>query len=141
MRENFKANEEKTSIVPTAAPFLKTPSLHRSLALPFTPPAPLLCPLSFTYPPELHLGLEYTVTIKDNVDMKLREKNDRGSNNARRSKQVMTTNQATGVIHTSTRQSESHGLTALPSRQGTMEPTWKPHTATLPVRLLYHPIH
>lgn len=43
----------------------------------------LPCPLIFTYPPELHLCLEHTVTVKDKVDMKLRENNCRGSNDRR----------------------------------------------------------
>lgn len=88
---------------------LKTPPIH-PISLPF------LCPLIFTYPPELHLFLEHTVTIKDNVDVKLREKNDRGSNNPRRSEQVIVTEkQASGVIPTSTGQPDIPDLTALPS--------------------------
>ena len=97
---------------------------------------PLLCPLIFTYPPELHLCLEHTVTIKDNVDMKLREKNYRGSNNPRSSEQVIKTEkQASGVIPTSTGQPDNPDLTALPSSQRTMEPTCLLPTTTLPVRL------
>lgn len=103
---------------------------------------PLLCPLIFTYPPELHLCLEHMVTIKDNVDMKLREKNYRGSNNPRRSEQVTATeNQARGVSPTSTGQPDSPDLLALLSSQGTMKPKCLLHTATLPVKLYCHPIH
>ena len=80
---------------------------------------PFLCPFLFTYPPELHLCLEHTVTIKDNVDMKLREKNYRGRNNLRRSEHIiMTQKQASGVFPTSTGQSNNPDLTALPEDYG-----------------------
>lgn len=80
---------------------------------------PLLCPFLFTYPPELHLCLEHTVTIKDSVDMKLREKNYRGRNNPRRSEHIiMTQKQASGVFPTSTGQSDNPDLRALPEDYG-----------------------
>lgn len=78
-RETIKANE-KTS---TSSHYNSFPqdTLSSFQSGPFHLTClPLPCPLIFTYPPELHLCLEHTVTIKDKVDMKLREKNRRGSN-------------------------------------------------------------
>lgn len=85
MGREYQSKWRENLHFPTITPSLKTLSTHSSLALLFTPIClPLLGCLIFTYPPELHLCLEHTVAIKDNVDMKLREKNYRGSNNLRR---------------------------------------------------------
>lgn len=103
---NIKANEEKTStfplqLLPSGYPFF-IPVWFSFYPICF----PNLCTLLFTYPPELHLCLEHTVTIKDNVDMKLREKNYKGSNNLRRSEQViMIENQVRSMIYHPGRQS------------------------------------